>query len=226
MFANDTVIFQFAGPFGVRVEIGQSLGMLVLFIALMSGGNFVNGLTFAAMLVAAIILHEFGHAVGCLLQGVPVRRVMITGGGGFCEPARGTTRRESELIVALGPLVNLALWALSSLALKSILYSDLYYSPIMMTLANYLNMFAFLNLALFIFNMLPVQPLDGGKLLHLGLLRVLKPARALRVTGAVGLVVAALWIPAMIFIYLSFHWVLFFMPSIIGHLKMAKGELS
>ena len=79
MFANDTVIFQFTGPFAVRVEVGQSLGILVLFIALMSGGNFINGLTFAAMLVAAIILHEFGHAVGCLVQGVPVRRVMITG---------------------------------------------------------------------------------------------------------------------------------------------------
>jgi Zn-dependent protease len=169
MFGNDTTVFEFKGPFGVRVEIGQSLAMLVLFIALMSGGNIVTGLTFAAMLVLAIFLHEFGHVAGCIWQGVPVRRVMLHGGGGFCEPARATTRHEGELIVAMGPLVNLALWALSSLAFKTILTGNLYYSPVMMTIAGYLSMFAFLNLAMFIFNLLPVQPLDGGKLLHLGL---------------------------------------------------------
>jgi stage IV sporulation protein FB len=53
-----------------------------------------------------------------------------------------------------------------------------------------------------------------------------KPAQAQRVTGAVGLVVAVLWIPAMIFVYVNFHWILFFMPSIIGHYRMAKGKLS
>ncbi|SFR33671.1 Zn-dependent protease (includes SpoIVFB) [Yoonia tamlensis] len=226
MFGNDTVVFQFTGPFGVRVEIGQSLAMLVLFIGLMSGGNIIDGLIFAVMLVTAIFLHEMGHAAGCLLQKVPVRRVMLHGGGGFCEPARSTTRRESELIVALGPLVNLALWALASLAFKAILMGNLYYSPLMMTLAGYLAMFAFLNLALFFFNMMPVQPLDGGKLLHLGLLRVLSQAKAHRTTGAIGLVVALAWIPAMIIVYVNFHWVLFFMPSIIGHYRMAKGQLA
>ena len=145
MFGNDSVVFQFTGPFGVRVEIGQSLAMLVLFIGLMSGGNIVNGLIFAAMLVAAIFLHEMGHAAGCLVQGVPVRRVMLHGGGGFCEPARSTTRRESEFIVVAGPLMNLALWALASLAFKAILTGDLYYSPTMMTLAGYLRIFSFLN---------------------------------------------------------------------------------
>ncbi|MDO6589316.1 hypothetical protein DS901_03305 [Loktanella sp. D2R18] len=226
MFANDTVIFEFRGPFGVRVEVGQSLGMLLLFLVVFSGGDIVRSLIFAAMLVTAIFLHEFGHAIGCIVQGVPVRRVMINGGGGFCEPARSPTRYQSELIVAMGPLVNLALWALCSLGAKMIWSGDTYPSQAMMIIAGYLMQFAFLNLVLFIFNMMPVQPLDGGKLLHLFLLRFLRPGTAHRATGGIGLVVAVAWIPAMIIAYTTFGWVLFFMPSIIGHYRMAKGQLS
>ena len=44
-------------------------------------------------------LHEMGHAWGALVQGVPVRRIMLHGGGGFCERARSATAREDELIV-------------------------------------------------------------------------------------------------------------------------------
>jgi Zn-dependent protease len=198
--------------------------MLVLFLIMFSGGNIVGSLIFGAMLVTAIFLHEFGHAIGCIVQGVPVRRVMINGGGGFCEPARSTTRHQSELIVAMGPLVNLALWALCSLGAKMIWSADP--SQTLMIIARYLGQFAFLNLVLFIFNMLPVQPLDGGKLLHLFLLRFLQQGTAHRATGAIGLVVAVAWIPAMIIAYASFGWVLFFMPSIIGHYRMAKGLLS
>ena len=69
--------------------------------------DFAFDLMFFAILIGSIYLHELGHAWGCLIQGVPVRRVMIYGGGGFCEPTRSSTRYEQELIVAMGPIVNL-----------------------------------------------------------------------------------------------------------------------
>jgi hypothetical protein len=72
--------------------------------------------TLPCCLVGSIFLHELGHAWGATVQGVPVRRIVINGGGGFCEQARSATRRQDELIVAMGPIVNLTIWAAGSLA--------------------------------------------------------------------------------------------------------------
>lgn len=227
MLRDDNVIFQFTGPMGVRVEIGQSLGLLVALIVLISPADLTSSLIFAGLLVISIFLHELGHAWGSLVQGVPVRRVMLHGGGGFCERARSASAREDELIVAMGPIVNLALWALASLGqwmmlqnlqtVPSLLYTQIY---------GYLGLFAFLNLALFIFNLIPVQPLDGGKLFHLAMLRVLPQDAAQRVTGRVGLVLSIAWIPAAVLAWYYYGWILFFIPSIPAHYRMAKGELA
>lgn len=227
MLQNDTVIFQFTGPMGVRVDVGQSLGMLVLFLVVLSGGDLVGNVIFAGLLILAIFLHEYGHAWGCAVQGVPVRRIMLHGGGGFCEHARSVSPNQDELIVAMGPIVNLGLWALASLGqwamwqnptgLESFLYIEVSY---------YLGIFAFLNLALFIFNLIPVQPLDGGKLFHLTLLRFLQPRTAHRLTGCVGLMLSIAWIPAMIFLFITGGWILFFIPSIPTHYRMARGQLA
>lgn len=227
MLRNDTVIFQFTGPMGIRVDIGQSLGMLLVFLVILSGGDIVYSAIFATLLLLAIFLHELGHAWGCWVQNVRVRRIMLHGGGGFCERAQSVSPKQDELIVAMGPIVNLGLWALASLAQwamwqnldgrQSLLFDDIIY---------YLGVFAFLNLALFIFNLIPVQPLDGGKLLHLGLLRVMQPRLAHRITGGIGLILSVAWIPAMILAYVSSGWILFFIPSIPAHYRMARGQLA
>lgn len=227
MFRNDNVLFHFTGPMSVRVEVGQSLAMLVAFLVLLSGGNLVSGLMFAGLLVLAIFLHELGHAWGCVVQGVPVRRIMLHGGGGFCERARSATRSEDELIVLMGPLVNLGLWALSSLGLWALWQAMPFPpSPFLLLISDALSLFAFLNLALFIFNLIPVQPLDGGKLLHLQVLRFVTPGAAQRITGRVGLAVAILWVPTAIVVYLTYGWILFFFPSIMAHYRMARGQLA
>ena len=97
---------------------------------------------------------------------------------------------------------------------KTKLYSD-----------SYLMLFARLNLALFVFNLLPVHPLDGGKLSHLFLLRFLPQSSAMRIAGAVGLVFAVLWWPALIYVYITYGWLLLFAPPIAYHYHMARGEV-
>ena len=174
MFQTGPTLFSVKGFFGVRVDVSQSLVILaglLLFLAGLSNILWVGILV--AMLLTSIYLHELGHAWGCLIQGVPVTRIVLHGGGGFCEHARSASRHQQELIVAMGPLVNLALWALASL-----LSWWIFSSPAMGldAIGSYLMLFARLNLALFVFNLIPVQPLDGGKLLQLGLLRFL-PAK-------------------------------------------------
>ncbi|MEL7183640.1 MAG: site-2 protease family protein, partial [Pseudomonadota bacterium] len=110
---NEQPIFTFRGPWGVPVEIAPSFFLLALiFVGIQPD---IHSVVFFGMVALAIFLHEFGHAWGALVQGQPVRRVVLYGGGGFCEYARAATPRERELMVAMGPLTNLALWALASL---------------------------------------------------------------------------------------------------------------
>ena len=222
MFQPGPTIFAFNGFLNTRVEIGQSLAILVgLFLFLSGLSNIVWVASTVAMILISIYLHELGHAWGCQVQGIPVRRIVLHGGGGFCEHARSGSRTQQELIVAMGPIVNLTLWALSSLG---VWYIHSGTNTALYGVATYLWLFSRINIALFVFNMLPVQPLDGGKLLQLALLRVASQNTAMRVTGAIGLIFSVLWWPALIFLYITSGWLLLFAPSIRTHLDMAKGQ--
>jgi Zn-dependent protease len=189
------------------------LGFLILMI---NGGPsaFVEAAIFFAVLMGSVFLHELGHAWGCRIQGVPVRRVMLYGGGGFCEPARSTSSYEDELIVAMGPIVNLVLWAVSSLAIQNLNLS----LPVHVVLYQV----AWLNVFLAIFNLLPVMPLDGGRLFQLLLMRFMPAPTATRIAGGVGVVVCILWIPILIVGFFFLGFVLFFFPSFRLHLQMAR----
>lgn len=213
---GDSVLYSFRGPMNIHVEVHSSYLQLVLIIALISLGNLVFAAIFLLMLTASIFAHEMGHAWASIKQGIPVRRLVIHGGGGFVERAQNGTARQQEFIVAMGPLVNLILWALGSGLVQAN-----FVEPGTLTAALLAN-FAYLNLFLFIFNLLPMQPLDGGKLLNLVLLRVMQPLQATRLTGGIGLVCAVIWIPAAIFLLLTMGFILLFIPNFRLHYDMWK----
>lgn len=213
---GDSTLFDFRGPMGVRVEVQSSFLLLVLLVAIFFSNNILVGVIFLLMLTLSIFLHEMGHAWAHVAQKVPVKRVVITGGGGFCESLVSPTRQQEEFIVAMGPIVNLMLWAIASGISQAGLIEP---ETVAATILSY---FALLNLFLFVFNMLPMQPLDGGRLLHLVLKRFTSPLRALKITGGVGLVMCVLWIPTLILLLLYVGIALFFIPSFRLHWDMFK----
>ena len=224
MLQTGPIILGFRGLLGIRVEIGQTLAVLLLILAglsLSAGGDPLWLALLLAMIFAIIYLHELGHAWACRVEGIPVRRIVLHGGGGFCEQERPATPHQQEFIVAMGPLVNLALWALATLATDWVWDRGLGGG----SLGHYLSLFAWLNLMFFGFNMLPVLPLDGGRLLQLVLARLVGQSTALRVAGGVGLVVAILWWPALLWLWFSTGWLLLFVPSIWLHYRLMRGEL-
>jgi stage IV sporulation protein FB len=227
MLPNDRAVFVFHTRFGFPVEIRQSIVLLAVFFLIFSARSVqgaIDALIMVALILTAIFLHEMGHALGASVQGITVRRVVIFGGGGFCEH-RASSYKKDELIVAMGPIVNLALWAVFSLAVNAAHGGLTDATPPWQFEALYWgHVFALINLALFFFNMVPVQPLDGGKLFHIAVRRVMPPLAALRITGAVGLVFSVLWWPALLFLFLTSGWVLFFFPSIKLHRAMMRGE--
>lgn len=209
-------LFAVKGPFGVRVEVQSSLLFLVGLFMLASSHDMAAAMTLLVILVGSIVLHEFGHAWGHIIQGREVERVVIHGGGGFCQGCGSATPRELEFIVAMGPIVNLVLWAAFGLLPTFLGIPDGSSLGGIMNLASHVNFF------LTIFNLIPVHPLDGGKLFQLLLLRFFQPKSAARLSGATGFVFSVLWIPAAIFFFFTFGWVLFFFPSIADHWRMAR----
>lgn len=218
MFQDNKVIFEFRGPFGVPVQIGSSI-MLLVMVFLFFGSSAVQiyyNAIFLILLIGSIFLHELGHAWGTIVQGIPVRRIMIYGGGGFCERSRSASVKQDELIVAMGPIVNLVIWSVASLSLPYLPAGQLLWAA---------STFAWINLFLAGFNLIPVMPLDGGKLFQFALMRIMSPGMATRVSGGVGLVIAVLWIPMMMLSYFTFGLVLFFMPPIGLHLQMLRRQI-
>lgn len=230
MFGNEPTLFEFRGIFGIRVEVRQSLVLLALLYVVLSVGSMqglIDALITVGLIVLSIYLHELGHAWGCRVQGVPVERIVIFGGGGFCEHRRSSARQD-ELIVAMGPIVNLILWAIASIWVNSVVggltsLRDL--TPVMAELLYWANLLALINIALFFFNMVPVQPLDGGKLFYLGLLRLMPAGRALRLAGTVGVVFCVLWWPGLFALYWLTGWLLLFAPSFRQHRAMMRGQI-
>jgi len=86
---------------------------------------------------------------------------------GWAKPVRydpynlADPRRDSALISLAGPLSNLTLAIISALALRIVLTP---FSPFLF-LSGFLSPLIWINIALAIFNLLPIHPLDGGKIL-------------------------------------------------------------
>ncbi len=216
MFPVSSPLFAFRGPWGVPVEVNASLLLLPLLLLDFSATSreFAFDLMFFLILVGSIYLHELGHAWGCLIQGVPVKRVVLHCAGGFCERTRSATRYEQELIVAMGPIVTLTLWAVAGLIAPFI--ADPEIAWVFWTISS-------LNGFLALLNLMPVNPLDGGKLFALLMHRLFRPRAAIFVSAAVGLICAVAWVPMTIYGYLQFGFVLFFLPSVALHWRMLKG---
>ena len=140
----------------------------------------------AVSLLAAITLHEFGHALAADLQGDRLPRAMgrvslnparhldplgtlfiFLVGFGWGKPVEFrpnalSSRRFGAALVALaGPAMNLLLALLGAFALGVL--TDLSGTPSLAVRFAYL--FTAINVLLAVFNLIPLPPLDGSRLL-------------------------------------------------------------
>ena len=136
----------------------------------------------AALLLAAL-LHELAHYAMLRLFGIRAACFTLTGlGASLYVPELHRLSYGAELLsAAAGPLMNLLLWVLLSL-----------------TARDELSLFAGAQMVLGVLNLLPVRPMDGGRILWCILALLTSEERAerlLRVLSsalAVGLVLGAL----------------------------------
>ena len=117
------------------------------------------GLLTALLLFVSVLLHELGHSLVAIQQGVQVRSITLFLLGGVASVERECpTALGSLLVAAAGPLVSLVLAG----ALLASGHSVSHVSPLLGAMVNELGG---LNLILAVFNLLPGLPLDGGLIL-------------------------------------------------------------
>jgi Zn-dependent protease len=117
------------------------------------------GLVTAVLLFVSVLLHELGHSIAALSQGVRVRSITLFLLGGVASVEREcATAMGALLVAAAGPLVSLLLAALFLGGSHAASHA----SPLLGALCSQLGV---LNLMLALFNLLPGLPLDGGLIL-------------------------------------------------------------
>ncbi|QQK77086.1 M50 family metallopeptidase [Salicibibacter cibarius] len=111
------------------------------------------------MLFVIVCCHELGHAVAAKYFGWRLRKIELLPFGGVAETEEYGNRpyREELIVILAGPFQHLILMAFSWVAVGLFPF---------WTTGDH-EIFLFHNSALLFFNLLPLWPLDGGKLLQL-----------------------------------------------------------
>ncbi len=143
-----------------------------------------------------VLLHEFGHSLACRQVGGRANQIVLWPLGGVAYVAPPHRPGANLWSIAAGPLVNVALFPLLSLAVY--FSRSLGWSQSLPDLFTLIQTLWIINTVLLVFNLLPIYPLDGGQILRALLWFVVGPARSLMIAASIGMVgVAALLLLAI-----------------------------
>lgn len=149
-----------------------------------------------------VVLHELGHSFTAMHFGVGVRRILLMPIGGMAEFDSIPRQPSRELLITLaGPAVNFAiagtLYLLAGLP-EGWPLGDYDYPA---TLRGFTRLLLSWNLLMGCFNLLPVFPMDGGRIFRALLATRLSYLRATFWAAAVGKVLATLAALVAIFVF-------------------------
>jgi Zn-dependent protease len=164
--------FKIARIAGIDVKVHSTFFLLLIWLGYsywtsqQSVTAVVNGLIFVLLLFLFVIMHEFGHALAARRFNIQTADITLLPIGGVARLEKMPDDPKEELWVAFaGPLVNLVLaivffiWVLLSQGVLSL-------TQISMNSAPLIQRLALVNLALFLFNLIPAFPMDGGRILR------------------------------------------------------------
>ncbi len=197
---------QLARLFGIRIGASPSwFVVVVVFIYFFAdyfrevlGGSltqaYVVAVIAAFLFFVSLVLHELGHVLAARREGIGTSGIDLWFFGGVAKLSRGSQSPGEEFrVAAAGPAVTLVIFGLCY-GLGALVHSggaldvarlagDAQASP---TYAL-LGFLATINAMLFIFNLIPAFPLDGGRIARAVIWKVGGDAnRATRVAGRIG----------------------------------------
>jgi stage IV sporulation protein FB len=162
--------------FGFKLRV-HPLFVLLLFFSILSG-HILEVIT----LFSIVLIHEFGHIAAAKSYQWRVREIQLTPFGGVALiDDDGAIPSHEEVVVAIsGPFMNIIMILLAYGLYNFRLWSS-----------DWTNYFVQANLILCLFNLLPILPLDGGRIMRACLSFVLPYYQTLRRTSTISILVSA-----------------------------------
>lgn len=182
--------------FGIQLAVHASFLLLLVYWGYegwLEGG--LLGMAWSVGLIVlffvCVILHELGHSLTARRFGVKVPRILLLPIGGMAEFDRIPRKPTQELLITIaGPAVNFLLVALLlPLAWRGLFATEdrSYYS-----VSGLLDQLWYANLIMGVFNLVPVFPMDGGRIFRALLATKLSYLRATWWAVMIGRVLAGL----------------------------------
>lgn len=161
--------FRIGQIFGIDVKIHYLFVLLLLYFVLFQG-NAAVFLLLEGVLFGSVLLHELGHCAGARAVGGRATEIVLWPLGGFTLMSYPRSWFNELVATAAGPAVNLLLCLVALVVwlfaggpqqgLTTILTPDEATTPV----AHLAGLTLVVNAVLFLFNVLPAYPMDGGRI--------------------------------------------------------------
>ena len=205
-----TGAIQIARFAGIPVRLHWTFSLLLIWIIYvgLSEGMAWHSIAwlgaFTLLLFCCVIMHEYGHALTARKYGVRTKDIVILPIGGVARLEKLPDKPLQELLIAIaGPAVNIGIAFFTGLILWITGdYQSLVGLGNLESLLNLNGMLALLfvlNITLFLFNLIPAFPMDGGRVLRSLLAIKWGRKRATRIASVAGQFIALLFIVYGIF---------------------------
>jgi len=126
----------------------------IISLSFLITGQFLNLIIFTSL----IIVHEFGHYMACIFTKVNVKKIIIYPYGG---------------ITKIDDIIDIDFSKELLISISGIVFQSVYFLVIYLLYKNYLirdytyNIFCNYHYSMLIFNLIPIYPLDGSKILNI-----------------------------------------------------------
>ncbi|UCG15859.1 MAG: hypothetical protein JSV19_11245 [Phycisphaerales bacterium] len=218
--------------FGIAIRIHMLfvLGAVVVFARAFAGDGDVmrpspvETLGQISLLFLIVLLHEFGHCFGCRSTGGTAEEILMWPLGGLATVAPPHNPRAHLITALAGPAVNVAFCVVTAVVLilwtggnfgavpwnPFHLFRPLSYAGFDAWAAQkWLVVFFGLNMLILLFNLAPVFPLDGGRVLQAllwprkGFHASMMLASGVGMVGAIGFAVIGLFSGAVMLFFIA-----------------------
>lgn len=127
---------------------------IIMAFGLVLTGHFINLIAFTSL----IIIHEFGHVITATIYKYRIKKITIYPYGGITEfDTLVNTKIESDLVISV-----------SGIIMQSIYFSLIFFLYKRGIIREYTyNLFFAYHNSMLLFNILPIIPLDGSKIVNL-----------------------------------------------------------
>ena len=183
----------------IPVKVHWTFGLLLLFAGYTT---FANGLTlpqsigfmiYILALFVCVIMHEYGHAIAARSFGIRTRDIILSPIGGLARLEELPQKPIQEFYISLaGPAVNIVIGTVLAIVMwifSSKVWPDFnsfnFDDP-----AEFIRYIIAMNFALFVFNLIPAFPMDGGRVLRSLLAIRLGKFKATQIASGIGKIIS------------------------------------